>query len=189
MSIQSAQFNQNVSPGVSQAGRDETQVQGRFLGARVTQELDPMSLLAEQAEELTLSMEEGEETRLDERKEKVGVAEKEKQRANRHIGAARIQAQAAEEKFGQPLNHLEQLFKVKNNAELAELMGALKQALAQGEDTGTPDPADEFILLVGLKDRLGKDHPLAGTLDRALDDLAETRAFAVASGLAVDLAA
>ncbi|MDR0467151.1 MAG: TyeA family type III secretion system gatekeeper subunit, partial [Deltaproteobacteria bacterium] len=30
---------------------------------------------------------------------------------------------------------------------------------------------------------------LAGTLDRALDDLAETRAFAVASGLAVDLAA
>jgi len=40
-----------------------------------------------------------------------------------------------------------------------------------------------------LKDRLGEGHPLAGTIDRALDGLAEKEAFAIASGLAVDLAA
>jgi type III secretion protein W len=154
------------------------------MGAKVTQGLDPMSLLADAAEELTFSMAESEESRLDERKEKTGA--KGQRHSDPFIEVARNQAQEADEKFNRPLNHLEQLFKLKNNAELFELLGAIKQALPDGEQ---PDPADQFILLAGLKDRLGESHPLAGTIDRALDNLAEEERFAIASGLAVDLAA
>jgi type III secretion system TyeA family effector delivery regulator len=42
-------------------------------------------------------------------------------------------------------------------------------------------------LLAGLKARLGPGHPLAGTLDAALDALAGNEPAAIASGLAVDL--
>ncbi|MCL1916670.1 MAG: type III secretion system gatekeeper subunit SctW [Desulfovibrionaceae bacterium] len=182
MAIQSTQLNEIASPGLTPAGQDKVPVEGRFMGAKVTQELDPMSLLADAAEELTFSLSEGEETRLDERKEKA-----EKKRPSDHlIELAGKQAEEADEKYGRPLNHLEQLFKLKNNAALAELMDALKQALNNEKE---PDPADEFILLAGLKNRLGQEHPLAGTIDKALDDLAETQTFAVASGLAVDMAA
>ena len=181
MVIQSTQLNESLSLGISQAGQDRVQAEGQFMGARVSQALDPMSLLADAAEELSFSMSEGEETRLDERKEKTDAKKR-----SPLIEAAGKQLEEADEKYGRPLNHLEQLFKLKNNAALAELMDALKQALDQGEE---PDPADEFILLAGLKNRLGQDHPIAGTIDRALDDLAETRGFAVASGLAVDLVA
>jgi type III secretion protein W len=185
MAIQSTQFNEIASPGLTPAGQERARAEGQFMGARVTQELDPMSLLADAAEELTFSLSEGEETRLDERKEKTT----EKRRSDPLIEAAGKQAAEADEKYGRPLNHLEQLFKLKNNADLAELMDAIKQALPHGEGSEQPDPADEFILLAGLKNRLGQDHPVAGTIDRALDNLAETQGFAVASGLAVDLAA
>ena len=184
MVIESTLFNRNITQDIPRPGQDRATAQGQFMGAKVTQESSPMSLLADAAEELTFSMAEGEETRLDERKEKAG--EKEKRSSDIFIDAARAQAQEAEERFGRPLNYLEQLFKLKNNAALFELMGAITQALPDGEH---PDPADQFILLAGLHDRLGGGHPLAGTLGQALDELAETQRFAVASGLAVDMAA
>jgi type III secretion protein W len=182
MSIQATQFTQGVSQGAVQAG--QAMPQGLFMGARVTQEESPMSLLADAAEELTFSLSEGEESRLDERKEKAGA--KEQRSFDPFIEAARKPAQEGGEKFGRALNHLERLFKSRNNAALAELLDALKQAADQEEN---PDPADQFTLLVGLKDRLGDAHPLAGTIDRALDGLAAEQTFAVASGLAVDMAA
>jgi len=184
MPIHSTQFNQNVSQGLAQAGQGKAAAQGVFMGAKVTQELDPMSLLADAAEELTFSLSEGEETRLDERKEKVGADEK--RRFDPFLEAARKIVREADEKFDRPLNHLERLFKTRNNAALRELMDALKQSSGQGD---AADPADQFLLLVGLKDRLGGEHPLAGTIDQALENLAEKQTFAVASGLAVDLAA
>ena len=183
MPIQSTTFNHNISPGAELAGGDRVLAKGQFMGMTVTQERDPMSLLADAAEELTFSLSESMEKRLDERKEKVG--EKAARLFDPYIDAARKLAQT-DEKFGRTLDRLEQLLKAKNNATLAELMDALKEATGQRED---PDPADQFILLAGLKDRLGDAHPLAGTIDQALDGLAETQAFAVASGLAVDLAA
>jgi type III secretion protein W len=184
MSIHATQFNQSVSQDIARTGQDKATAHGLFMGAKVTQELDPMSLLADAAEELTFSLSEGEETRLDARKEKVGADEK--RRFDPFLEAARKIVREVDEKFDQPLNHLERLFKTRNNAALLELMDALKQSSGQGDE---PDPADQFILLVGLKDRLGGEHPLAGTIDQALENLAEKRTFAVASGLAVDLAA
>jgi type III secretion protein W len=186
MSIQATQFMQGVSPGATPAGQDKAMPQGLFMGARVTQEASPMSLLADAAEELTFSLSESEESRLDERKEKAGA--KEQRHFDPFIEAARKLAQEGGEKFGRALSHLEGLFKARNNASLAELMDALKGALDQPNQE-EPDPADQFTLLAGLKDRLGEAHPLAGTIDRALEGLATEQAFAVASGLAVDLAA
>jgi type III secretion protein W len=188
MSIQSAQFTQGVAPGATPAGQDRAMPQGLFMGARVKQEASPMSLLADAAEELGFSLSEGEESRLDERREKTGA--KEQRLFDPFIEAARKLAQEGGEKFGRALNHLERMFKARNNATLNELMGALRQALDQpGQpDREEADPADQFTLLTGLKDRLGDAHPLAGTIDRALDDLAAKQTFAVASGLAVDLA-
>ena len=143
-----------------------------------------MSLLADAAEELTFSVAEGEESRLGERKEKAGA--KEERPSEPFVAAARKLSQDADEKLDRRLNYVERLFKAKNTAELAELMNALTLAFEQGEE---PDPADQFVLLVGLKERLGETHALAGTIDRALDDLAEKQAGAVASGLAADAAA
>ena len=185
MVIQSTQFNDSSFLSAALAGRGEALAQGQFMGAKATQVDNPMSLLADAAEELTFSMMESEETRLDERKEKTD-GDRKKREVDALVEAARTQAQEADDTFGRKLNHLERLFKARNNAELAELMDALRQTFAEGED---PDPADEFILLAGLKDRLGENHPLAGTIDRALGDLASEQAFAVASGLAVDLVA
>jgi type III secretion protein W len=189
MTIQATQFTQGLSPDAMRAGQDRAAPQGSFMGARVTQETSPMSLLADAAEELTFSLSEGEESRLDERREKAGA--KEQRLFDPFIEAARKLAQEGGEKFGQALNHLERLFKSRNNIALAELMDAVKGALDQPgrSDREDPDPADQFTLLAGLKDRLGDAHPLAGTIDRALDDLAAEQTFAVASGLAVDLAA
>jgi type III secretion protein W len=163
--------------------------QGLFMGARVTQEASPMSLLADAAEELTFSLSEGEESRLDERKEKAGA--KEQRHFDPFIEAARKLAQEGGDKFDRALSHLERLFKSRNNATLAELMDALQRAPDQPgrPDQEKQDPADQFTLLAALKDRLGEAHPLAGTLDRALEGLAAEQTFAVASGLAVDLAA
>jgi len=89
------------------------------MGARVTQELNPISLLADAAEELTFSLAEGEESRLDERKEKAGA--KGQRPFDSFIEAARKLLEDAGGKFGR-----------------AELMGAVKQAL---EQEGEPDPA------------------------------------------------
>jgi len=44
-------------------------------------------------------------------------------------------------------------------------------------------------VLTGLKDRLGDAHPLAATIDAALRTLATEETPAIASGLAVELAA
>jgi type III secretion protein W len=155
------------------------------MGVKVTQELDPMSLLADAAEELSFSMMESEETRLDERKEKPVDEDKKR---NYLVEVARKQALESDGKFGRPMSFLERLFKARVNADLVELMHSVNQALADGREEEA-DPADQFILLAGLKDRLGADHPLVGTIDQALGDLAGKQMFAVASGLAVDLAA
>jgi type III secretion protein W len=186
MTIQATQFTQGAAPDAMRAGQGGAVPQGLFMGAKVTQEESPMSLLADAAEELTFSLSEGEESRLDERREKAGA--KERRSFDPFIEAARKLAQEGGDKFGRPLNHLERLFKSRNNATLAELMDALQQTSGR-PDREEPDPADQCILLAGLKDRLGEAHPLAGTIDRALDGLAAEQTFAVASGLAVDLAA
>jgi len=187
MTIQSTRLNESVSPsGVAPAGRENAS--GLFLGARVTRETDPMSLLADAAKELAFSLAEGEDARLDERKEKAGPKEKERHSSKPFIVAARKLTQEADEKFGRRLNYLERLFKAKNNADLAELMEAMQKAFEQEAGSSAPDPADQFVLLARLRDRLGEDHPLAGSVDLALDDLAERHAFTVASGLAADLA-
>ena len=185
MPIQSTTFDHNVSQASGLAGQDKILAQGQFMGAKVTQELAPRSLLADAAEELTFNLAESEEARLDERKEKPADVEK-RRAADYLVQVARKQGPEAERKFGRPLNHLEQLFKSRADATLPELMDSVKQAL---EGEGDPDPADQFILLAGLKDRLGNGHPLAGTIDRALDELAAEQTFAVTSGLAADLAA
>ena len=185
MPIQSTAFNQSVSPDAGLTGHDRIQAQGQFMGAKVTQENDPISLLADAAEELTFSMAENAETRLDERKEKAVEGEK-KRAAEPYLEAARKQVQEADSKIGRSVEHLERMLKTRSNMALAELMEGLKQAL---EEEGGADPADQFILLTGLKDRLGGGHALAGTIEQALEDLAVGQTFAVASGLAVDLAA
>lgn len=189
MTINATQFTERLSQGTTPAGQERTPPQGLFMGARVTQELSPLSLLADAAEELTFSLSESEESRLDERKEKA--AARERRAFDPFIEAARKLAQEGGEKFGRQLDHLEKLFKSRNDASLAELMEALQRASGRPdrEEQEVPDAADQFTLLAGLKDRLGDAHPLAGTIDRVLDDLAAEQTFAVASGLAVDLAA
>jgi type III secretion protein W len=182
MAIESAQFVHSgiTGAGLEQAGQAAV-ASGLFMGAEVIREDNPMSLLADAAEELTFSMSEGEESRLDERREKVEG----KSSRNAFIEAVQKALQHLDEKAGRALNHLERLCKSRNSMELAELMQALGDAL-QGEGK-SQDPADQFTMLAGLKERLGAGHPLAGTLDAALDDLAAREPAAVASGLAVDL--
>ncbi|MDR2488947.1 MAG: TyeA family type III secretion system gatekeeper subunit [Desulfovibrio sp.] len=183
MGVESAQYVEK-GMGLGEAeGRSESLAEGVFMGARVTPDSDPMSLLADAAEELTFSLAESEESRLDERKEKTGT---EKKRAfDPFIEAARKLVRDSGEKFGRAMDHLERLFKTRNNAALAELMDALGRV---AKEEGHDDPADAFVLLAGLKDRLGGGHPLAGTVDLALEELAAKESFAVASGLAADSA-
>ena len=183
MTIQSTQFTENAHLAASLAGQERPLGSGQLMGAKVKLESNPMSLLADAAEELTFNFSEGEESRLDERKEKPVDGE---QRRNFFIDVARKQALEAGEKFGRSLSFLERLFKARNNADLVELMLSVKQALSDEGGGEAPDPADQFILLAGLKDRLGEGHPLAGLIDQALDNLAAEEAFSVASGLAVD---
>jgi type III secretion protein W len=189
MSILSAQFNtgEAVATAFNPADPVADGARGLFLGAEVAKANDPMSLLADAAEELTFSLAESEESRLDERKEK---SEKHKVRDSL-IQAAQKLVQQLDEKTGRALDHLERLCKTRNNVELAELLQTLRQDLAGQEEgePGLPDPADQFIVLTGLKERLGDAHPLAATLDAALRTLATEQAPAIASGLAVELAA
>ncbi|MCL2029286.1 MAG: TyeA family type III secretion system gatekeeper subunit [Deltaproteobacteria bacterium] len=184
MTIQSTQFTEKAPLAASLAEAGNALGAGQLMGAKVKPAANPMSLLADAAEELTFSLMEGEESRLDERKEKPAAGE---ERLNYFIEVARKQALEAGEKFGRPLSFLERLFKARSNADLVELMLSVKQALS-GEGKA-PDPADQFILLAGLKDRLGGGHPLAGLIDQALDNLAAEEPFSVASGLAADKAA
>ncbi|MDR2503070.1 MAG: type III secretion system gatekeeper subunit SctW [Deltaproteobacteria bacterium] len=187
MPIESAQFaERSVFESAKAEAGAGPKAEGLFMGARVTRDDNPMSLLADAAEELTFSLAESEESRLDERKEKAG-ADKNKRAYDPFVEAARKLAQQADENFGRALNHLERLFKSKNESSLAELMEALGQA--QEREGGSSDPADDFVLLTALKDRLGEGHPLSGLMDTALNNLAEQESFAVASGLAVDMAA
>ena len=187
MSIQVTQFAEGAAlSGMGQAGASERAAEGLFMGARVSQADNPMSLLADAAEELTFSLAESEESRLDERKEK---AESAKKRAfDPYIEAARKLVQQGDGDLGRALNNLEKLFKAKNNAGLSELMEALGQPREKGGG-GAQDPAEQFALLTALKDSLGEGHALAGVIDQGLEGLAEKQAFAVASGLAVDLCA
>jgi type III secretion protein W len=186
MGIESAYFPAGAAAGMEtgQAERSGGDARGVFMGAAVTVENDPMSLLADAAEELTFSVAESEESRLDERKEKADK----KTLYNPFVEAAQKALQHMGEQTDRALNHLERLCKTRNITDLAQLMQALTHEL-QGEGGEEPDPADQFTVLVGLKERLGGDHPLAGTLDAALDALASKEAPAIASGLAVDLAA
>ncbi|MDR2051046.1 MAG: TyeA family type III secretion system gatekeeper subunit [Deltaproteobacteria bacterium] len=183
MGIESAQFTPGgVGAGLGQGLQMEGLSRGIFMGSEVVKADNPMSLLADAAEELTFSLSESQEFKLDERKEKVGSS-----RSLDFIEAARRVLQQLDEKAGRALNHLERLCKTKNNMELADLMSALGEALER-EGAGR-DAADEFTLLLGLKERLGGGHPLAGTLDSALEALADKEPAAIASGLAVDFSA
>jgi type III secretion protein W len=185
MGVESARHADRIGPEFSRTGGEAGLLaEGLFMGSRVTQEADPMSLLADAAEELTFSLAESEESRLDERKEKRG-AEK-KNAFTPFIEAATKLLQGSGEKFERALNQLERLCKTRNITQLAELMDALGQV---GREGGHEDPADRFALLAGLKERLGEGHLLAGTVTQALEELAEKERFAVASGLAADLAA
>ncbi|MDR3074052.1 MAG: type III secretion system gatekeeper subunit SctW [Deltaproteobacteria bacterium] len=186
MAIESTQFTTGgVAPlPHERAGQAETGAVGLFMGAKVAVADNPMSLLADAAEELTFSLAESEESRLDERKEKTGA----KRARSPFVEAAQKALQHLDEQSDRALNHLERLCKTRNTMELARLMQEVKRGL-QGEGGEEPDPADQFTVLVGLKERLGAGHPLAETLDAALDALAVDEASAIASGLAVDLAA
>ena len=185
MTIQAAQFNENIALSTRFARDVAPDAEGLFMGSKVIQNADPMSLLADAAEELTFSMAESEESRLDERKEKT---QQKKRPSDRFMVLAQKMVAESGEKHKRSLDQLEQLFKFRNNTALAELLDALKQA---GQQNYHLDPADGFVLLTLLKKRLGES-PLAddgGIIDQALDHLAENESFAVASGLAVDWAA
>ncbi|MDR3299150.1 MAG: TyeA family type III secretion system gatekeeper subunit [Candidatus Accumulibacter sp.] len=192
MSILSTQFSASDAVGAAfnPTGLADDGAMGLFMGAEVAKANDPMSLLADAAEELTFSLAESEESKLDERKEK---SEKSKVRDSL-IHAAQKAVQHLDEKTDRALNHLEKLCKTRNNVELAELLQTLNQDLAEPSgqregESGLPDSADRFIVLTGLKDRLGDAHPLAATIDAALRTLAAEETSAIASGLAVELAA
>ncbi|MDR2891985.1 MAG: type III secretion system gatekeeper subunit SctW [Deltaproteobacteria bacterium] len=191
MSIQAAQFQTNVLADAAAARSDRAASQGLFMGARVTQAENPMSLLANAAEELSFNMAEREEKRLGERKEKTGL--KTAHSIEPFMEAARKQATETEKKFGPELELLEKLFRGRNRADVAELLDTAKQALGHKNGGQEPDPADQFNVLIALKERLqdhlGNASPLAGTIDLALDNLAANNRFAVASGLAVNLTA
>lgn len=187
MSIQATQLSESAAlSNMATHAAPGRSAEGLFMGAKVSQANDPMSLLADAAEELTFSLAESEESRLDERKEK---AESAKKRAfDPYIDAARKLVKQGDGDFGRALNNLEKMFRAKNNATLSELMEALGQSREKGGG-GAEDPAEQFALLTALKDSLGQDHALAGVIDQGLEALAEKEAFAVASGLAVDLSA
>jgi type III secretion protein W len=184
MGIESAQFVAGLArDSLERDWQTAGTAKGVFMGAEVAQAESPMSLLADAAEELTFSLAEKEESRLDERKEKSGP----KSSRDLLVQAAEKLLQRLDEQTGRALNHLERLFRARNNAELSELMQALGEVLER-EGRGR-DPADQFILLAGLKERLGPGYALAGTLDSALDSLASREHSAIASGLAVDVSA
>jgi type III secretion protein W len=183
--MESAQISAGVavSSVSGRVDRAEDGPRGIFMGAEVAVADDPMSLLADAAEELTFSLTESEESRLDERKEK---SEK-KPDYKAYVTAAHEVLQHPDDEAERSLNHLERLFKTRNTMELARLMQEIRSAL-QGTGRKEPDPADQFIMLVGLKERLGDGHALAGSIDAALETLAAENGSAVASGLAVDSA-
>jgi type III secretion protein W len=162
--------------------------QGVFMGAEVLVANSPASLLADAAEELTFSMSETQESKLDERKEKAGA---EKKRARfAYIDAAREIARNADGKFNKALDNLERMCKARNQMELGELMRELGKALQEEGQAGKePDPADRFTVLCALKEKLGEGHPLSGLMDAALEHLAEKDAAALSSGFSAALAA
>jgi type III secretion protein W len=180
--LQSGQF---AAAAAEQAAGAAT---GAFMGAAVQMADSPASLLADAAEELTFSMSETQESKLDERKEKAGA---DKKRAMElYIAAVREVLQGASDKVKNAVSNLERLCKGRNNMELSELLRNLGNELkGEGETPDKPDPADQFTVLYALKEKLGQDHPLAGVVDAALEHLAETESAAISSGLSAQRAA
>jgi type III secretion protein W len=186
--LQSGSF---AGAAAEQAARPE---RGVFMGAEVRQADSPASLLADAAEELTFSMSETQESKLDERKEKAGS---DKNRAQAlFIAAVREVLQGAGDKVKNAVSNLERMCNSRNHMELSELLRELGNELKGGGESSNkpdlaapPDPADQFTVLYALKEKLGPGHPLAGVVDAALDHLAETEAPAISSGLSAQRAA
>jgi type III secretion protein W len=179
------------SPSAMQAEEqttDSVAEQGVFMGAEVQLESSPASLLADAAEELTFSLSETQESKLDERKEKAGL-EKNRERFA-YIDAAREIAREVGGKFDQALEGLERMCRSRNQMELTELLRELGEALKEeGQEGKEADPADRFVVLCALRERLGGEHPLSGLMDAALEHLADNDAAALASGFSASLAA
>jgi type III secretion protein W len=180
--LQSESF---VGMAAEQAVRAES---GAFMGAAVHMADSPASLLADAAEELTFSMSETQESKLDERKEKAGADRNRAQAL--FIAAVREVVQGASDKVKNAVSNLERLCKGRNQMELGELLRNLGNELkGEGESSNKADPADQFTVLYALKEKLGQDHPLVGVVDAALEHLAETEAPAISSGLSAQRAA
>jgi type III secretion protein W len=180
--LQSGHF---AGAAAKQAVRPE---QGVFMGAEVHLADSPASLLADAAEELTFSMAESQESKLDERKEKAGPG---KNRAQAFfVTAVREVFQNSSDKMQNAASNLERMWNTRNNMELTELLRDLSNELkGMGESSGRPDPADQFTVLYAVKEKLGSEHPLAEVVDAALDHLAQTEAPAISSGLSAQRAA